>query len=1198
MHGQASKPNLYRGQALPIHELSPSSFENFTYQALSILGKKQGFEMKSGPQPSTDQGYDCTAQSTISKHLICIQCKRYESALSIKTVAEEIVKVSLDKALNGSDPKRHYIITSGEVSGALRKAERQSDYSDLRAECKKIITAGKYQSRLIETAKENSLEPISIMMEYLDKLDDLIIWSGRDFQNELITIWSQLSDILDKNFSIETVLRDSPTPDFDLRAYLKITDSNEEALTPLTYFSTCLPSNLSSDNDIVDLGDRAITIDDLVEILKIGKNVVLSSPGGSGKSSTLTQIKQKIVQPELAIQWLPVKLKLRSYSRNMLSQMIDTELRINYGSWRSLPFKFIFLLDGLDEMLQCDTQALFDDIESTLEKYNYVVTVRDKGLSVGTNSKSIDCCLSIQPLSYRSAFNIANAIFEGDELDQFYEQYRSRLNSVEFDFFSSPFVLSRSIDYYKKNKVLPASTQEIIEDWISSKLKNDQSRVTNSDLKINKLPATKVIETFSTVLYNANFGRGVSSIPEDSYIDLMVSCHDNLITSDAYLAKSLNFDEFIRLITEYEVLYRYADGHYSTPHLIISDYLASKALAKKWREHQISDFKSSHHDIWLYSSNFIEIEDRSDFLTTVFQFDISLAARVARKFQGDFLSDIEEKILSLETSEKVLTRSKAIYALGLLGTENSVRRLRSKQGLIDVQQHFQRRRALALNGDDATLLEILHENEPRAQSPARISGGEYELWFRCPPTKITNLSRVRINEWRSGRQLEACMSLRTLAMFGDSTDCENLIYILENTQHNGEFFDAARALLEIDRNLVCETLLILSNGKAKNSYWSKQVLSSIGVQFKNDKDFEYFIELGRQTEKHLSSQNLAHYASNVVKLLRGSKLDTKQIETLISMYEGLESRENLYYCSLVWQLGLSGEPGCLLPLVKSAYSRKDSSEINNAIWYLSQLTDVEVDQELERAVEEYFYFIDKRHVGIYLHYLRYFSRIKPKKFVMDLVRNKIAFIFKDLGPDNLTANDYNINGIASYGIVFELLSLFVDEPCISIEDSYKLLLINTDMMDQESKLTKLRVLRDLDKARLDEYLNKIQDCGAKICIVGYMLENDLSKDPVILAEQHLSIFLSHHAFYPAIAALCAKHWSDRLASTFLKEFCGFDWNPYLFQLFDRYTEVYLTLLTKEQLKEFEDSRIQSVDEHAERTYRIFLEHHNLEIKKE
>ncbi|TOL43386.1 hypothetical protein, partial [Vibrio parahaemolyticus] len=75
-------------------------------------------------------------------------------------------------------------------------------------------------------------------------------------------------------------------------------------------------------------------------------------------------------------------------------------------------------------------------------------------------------------------------------------------------------------------------------------------------------------------------------------------------------------------------------GHFSTPHAIISDYLASKVLSKTWTSYKEAEFDSSQYDTWLHSSDYICDDDKEDYLETVFSFDISLGARVAKKFQG------------------------------------------------------------------------------------------------------------------------------------------------------------------------------------------------------------------------------------------------------------------------------------------------------------------------------------------------------------------------------------------------------------------------------------------------------------------------------------------------------------------------------------------------------------------------------------
>ncbi|WP_409313932.1 restriction endonuclease [Pseudomonas putida] len=1197
MQVQEPKPPLYRGHPIPLQALSPSAFEDFTYQALSRLAKKLGFEMKSGPQPSSDQGYDCTARTGNGQHLICIQCKRYESALSVKTVAEEIIKVSLDKSINGSDPKQHYIITSGDVSGPLRKAARQSNYTDLKQECQKIIARGRFQPALLDKAKKLNLDSIQIALDYIDTLDSLTIWSGTDFKNELITIWSELSDILDTHFSIEKILKDCPTPDFDIRAYLNKATPSEESLIPLSYTATDLPSKLTSGKELLDFGNSILTTTDIVELLKRDNNIAISSPGGSGKSSTLSLIKNKLNPSESDIDYLPVKLKLRGYSRNTLNHMIEKELEILFGSWKSLPFKFVFLLDGLDEMLQSDTQAFLDDLESTINGYNYIITLRDKGLGAETNASSINCCLSIQPLSYRAALNIAKATFEAHELDQFYEQYRSRLGSVKFDFFSSPFVLSRSIDYYKKNKTLPTSTEEILEDWISGKLDKDQSRVTDTGLKTNKLPKSKVIDAFSTVLYNANFDYGISSIPEDSYTELMIKCHEELVATNPYLSKLLDFSDFLGLITEYEILYKGTDSHYSTPHLIISDYLASKTLAKQWRDHQDSEFNNSHYDIWLYSSNFILESERKDFLETVFKFDISLAAKIARKFQGVFLDNVERDILKLEVSDRVLTRSSAIYALGILATEKSLARLKSQQGYVDSEHPYQRLRALALSGDEATLSSILIENEKYARGPGKISGGNYELWFRSPPTVITNIARKCITKWRDSGQPGLCMSLRTLALFGDTADREALSFVLEHTDHSSEFYDASHALFEIDREIAAGLLIKISGEDTKFSYYAKKVLASKGIEFNADREFNHFIEASKQSEAYLAQHNIGISLSQLVDLLKATHIDSHKINTLISVYNQLNFERGFYFYNLIWSLGRSGNPGGFLPLIEQAYSRKNPDEINLAIGYIANFPDMDLSEELALQIDQYFDNLNGQYAGIFYQYIVFYSKTKPKKFTLGLIKEKLSQILKDLTPEKISIENYKFGIFSKYNLLFDLLNVCAsDENCIAEEDAYKLLLINTDQSDTQSKQAKLAVLNRIPKQKLDEYLSKVSTSELRIYIASYMLSNDLTSDPVSLAEEFLPVYLSHNFFYSAILSVCSRHWNDRLANTFLNQFCHFDWHPHLAEIFVQNTNLYLGLFTKEQLENFESTRTAPINEFVKRTYRIFLESKGLDMK--
>lgn len=1186
------KPTIYRGRTLPLCELTPNSFEDFSYQSLSLLGKSKGFEMQSGRQPSGDQGFDCTARTIEEKELVCIQCKRYTSTLQIRTVAEEIIKVALDSNLNNTTVTQHYIITSGTISSELRKALRQDKYLSLKEKCRDTIKNIDFKSTL-EKIEKNGCIPYEIIVNYIDSLDKLIVWSGVDFHNELLVIWSDLKSILEHHFSIETVLREKPTPDFSLNKYLYKVSRIGKNLVPLYYTPSPLPNNLKSEIEPKIYDKTIFSIDDIIILIKNGENIILSSPGGSGKTSSLTMIGEKLTLFRDDIEHIPVRINLRSYSRNTLNTLIEQELGITYGSWKNLPFKFIFLLDGLDEMLQHDTQAFHDDLVATIGNNIYLLTVRSTGISVPTIFNSISTCLSIQPLSYRSAFKIASYEFNGEALLAFYNDYRDRLNTIGYNFLSSPFVLSLSIDFYKNKKTLPQCIEDVLDNWILNKIEKDKGRVTDSSIKLNTLFPSQIIDAFSLFFYKANFDESAATISEELFIKLVTECYHDLCISNQYIYKILDLHDFISMIHRYEILYKDTNNNYLAPHKIISDYLSSKTLAKNWKKYKNYDFIASHHDIWLYTSSFIIDDDKKDFLNTTFNFDICLSAKVAKKLQGNYIADIQHKIIALEKNEKVITRSNAIYALGILGTEDCYNILRSQDGCIDYHHPHQRRRALALNGDKETLLEILDENESKAQAPIEISGGSYSLWFSSPPTIITNIARERINSWLNDQCIPLCMALRTLALFGDSFDIKSLTFVLINTNEKQEFFDASKALLEIDRDYLIDTLLAMIEKNHNFSYFAKEILISMDITCSLENEFYFFIEQGYRDESELIINNHHIILNELVTLIRRTYLDDSKINILIDTYKKLNFSSDFFYYGLVWALAKSGKPGCFLPIVELAYSRNKPCEIHYAISYLADIDILNISNELSILIDNYFENLDESSIGTFLYYAKYYYRHHSKDKALNLIAGKIKKITRDLLPEKIAPSEYNS---LENGIIFNLLAIDTfNEIILSEGELLKLLLIGTEFytnngIEQQKKII---LLNRVERKIIDKYANRITDPSVKTYVVNYLLLNNLSNTPLLLLESNLLKFLSHHMFYPTIEFACLNNWSNDLADLFLTCFIEHEWNIINAQMFEKYTDTFLSLISKEQLNHFEKIRTKNVPPLVGRIYQIWLEHHNI-----
>ncbi|MGE4399145.1 MAG: restriction endonuclease [Campylobacterales bacterium] len=1179
------KPNLFQNNQLPLGELSSDAFEDFVYQSLTLLGDQKEFRMQSGRQPSGDEGFDCTAKKTTDNELVCIQCKRYNDTLYTGTVAEEIVKVALNGVLNKSIPKYHYIITSGTVSKKLREELRQDKYTDLKAACKKLLDDKKLQLTLIEKVENKTIDPYDTICHYLDSLDDLIVWSGIDFQNELVVIWSKLHDVLEKHFSLTVVFKEHPRPDFNLSDYINKKHSKNQKLIPLQFKEAPLPNNVSVEGDGDSIEGLIWSINDVISSLKGEKSILISSLGGSGKSSTLTIIENELINSFNDIEFLPIRINLRSYSRNTLKQKIDQELNINYGSWKSLPFKFIFLFDGLDEMLQHDTQAFIDEISTVIDDYSFILTTRSTGLNIETILPSLNYSISIQPLSYRSAFQIAEKTFQGEELQIFYYEYRRRLSSIGFNFLSLPFFLSMTIEFYKKNKNIPNKIEDILENWIQSKIKNDASKVKDANNKVNQIPSKYIEQAFSLILYKSKVEKNLFSIPKDSFHEIIVECYDELASSNAYINRYLNLDDFVSMISHYEIFILENDSHYATPHPIISDYLIAKIFAKRWHGHVDTSLVNSFYDIWLYSSNFIAEEERDEFLTSILSFNLVLGAKVSKNFDKESIKKAEKVILENEQSEKVLKRSEAIYALGVLGTDTCLERLRSNANLLDIHHSGQRLRSLAMNGDEKTLHKILSENEQLAQAPLKTSGGTYGTWFKSPPAIITDIARTRLTSWLQDKKIPLCFSLETIALFGDSYDIEILVSVIENTKIRKEFNQACMALNTINQDLLAGKLNALIHEGHHNSYPAKKVLLLLGIKADISEEFNFFIEQCHKTEAELVE--LQYVLMELVKFIKNFELTKLQTNILVETYKNLNFPHDFYIYWFIWEIASESKINYFLPVVELAFSRNNLEEINQSMFYLTTRDDLNIGHELSKKIDDYFSHVKEESYGIKLNYAKYYLKQGNDIRAHKIVSENIEILLGNLSPETIAHDQYSYSNFLSSG-VFDFFDI---DKNITFDDStaLKLLLIDTKHTPANDKI-KTKVLSKINPVKIEDYANSIQDDSVKVYVFDYLFKNRLLLNEIEVIAQYLPIFLGHHMFYDTIQIVCAEKWSDELSSIFLSSFLNHQWEPISAQMFEKYTDFYAQILTGEQLLKFEQQRDKPIDPLVDRIYKIWLEH--------
>ncbi|AQP98324.1 hypothetical protein B0W48_03575 [Pseudoalteromonas aliena] len=734
----------------------------------------------------------------------------------------------------------------------------------------------------------------------------------------------------------------------------------------------------------------------------------------------------------------------------------------------------------------------------------------------------------------------------------------------------------------------------MIDNWIDSKVKIDKSRIKTTSLAVNKIPNHKVKEAFSLVTYKAIFQKGLSSLSEADYWELLNETYNDLTNLGLSLAKILSFESFLELLEQHEIYVKDNDDIYSTPHKIISEYLASIELSKNWKSHK-SNYQYAEYDIWLYCSSFINNEEKREFIEFMFECDLSLAAKIAKQYGGGVIEFAERRILELEQSFEVITRSNAIYSLGILGTQKCIERLKSSEGLLDHHHQNQRRKALAINGDRDTLISILADNEIKAQMPIKISGGEYEIWFQCPPTLITEIARERLNTWKNDQTIPLCMSLRTLRIFGDNSDISNIKLILQETSEEQEFNDAAATLYSIDNKCLIESLELLAEPANDKSYWAKKNLTALNFDCNIDDEITFFIEQGLKSHEELSDQSCKYGMLNFVEFICKNKITNEHIEDLINAYKKLNFPIDFYYYNYFWYIANSTKSEKFMPLVELAYLRGNSSEINNAIVYLSHIDSLRISNNLEIKINNYFEILDTELKGLYHNYIHYYFKHGSSNQAKSLLIEEISDTLGKFEPKTITRDQYISLGISNSSL-FNLLSKHVKEISLSTEISLKFLLLCVEHLTNITILKK-SVLDKLDRTVINNYVEQINDESVKISEVNYLLKNDLSNTPLILLEKYLPYFLSHHIYYPTLEILYKKYWNDDLSYSFLTHFITHNWNDVSAQMFNKYINFFLGLFTNEQLERFESQRTKGVNVYIERIYRVWLGSYKIHFQK-
>ncbi|EPL1702824.1 hypothetical protein KE026_005148, partial [Citrobacter freundii] len=198
-------------------------------------------------------------------------------------------------------------------------------------------------------------------------------------------------------------------------------------------------------------------------------------------------------------------------------------------------------------------------------------------------------------------------------------------------------------------------------------------------------------------------------------------------------------------------------------------------------------------------------EEKILFCDFVLRNDMVIGAVICKNIGGQSLNIAEKMILEKEQSDIIIERSAAIIALGILSTPKAIARLRSNNNAIDYQHLRQRRSSLIVSGDIILLKEAVKEASSTMQF-AKLSGGDYQLWYKAPVSIIMKIARDEVHEWRKDNNNFLCLALDTLRLYGDESDIENLQRVVYGTNSLKDLYSALHAIREINESVLISTV--------------------------------------------------------------------------------------------------------------------------------------------------------------------------------------------------------------------------------------------------------------------------------------------------------------------------------------------------------------------------------------------------------
>lgn len=259
-------------------------------------------------------------------------------------------------------------------------------------------------------------------------------------------------------------------------------------------------------NDTMDMSSPNI-----IDLINLDKPIIITGTGGSGKSTFLKYLLLNSIQ---TTKHIPIFVELRDVEQDQSSLLnyITTSLQVKSvnleESFLQQAFKsgkFIFFLDGFDELSHTYAGIIGDEIDQLTQDYpncTFIVTSRP-GQEFISWSTFLE--LHTKPLTKEKAVSLVNRLnFDLDVKGKFIQELELELYDSHRSFFENPLLLSIMLITYRDSASIPSELHNFYGlAFEALYYRHDASksfkRPTLTELPVNK--GKDILSAFSLITY-------------------------------------------------------------------------------------------------------------------------------------------------------------------------------------------------------------------------------------------------------------------------------------------------------------------------------------------------------------------------------------------------------------------------------------------------------------------------------------------------------------------------------------------------------------------------------------------------------------------------------------------------------------------------------------------------------------------------